>query len=57
MLECYHDLLGDLPDVFIIDRDDIEIGTDGGVEIVRADTMMTSVDMSEALSRWTLLMN
>jgi len=51
VLECYRDLLGGLPDVFIIDRDDIEIDTDGGVEIVRADTMMTSVDKSEALSR------
>ncbi len=49
VLECYHDLLGDLPDVFIIDNDDIEIG--GGVEIVRADTMMTSINKSEALSR------
>ncbi|MEA1966333.1 MAG: 2-phospho-L-lactate transferase, partial [Euryarchaeota archaeon] len=51
VLECYRDLLGDLPDVFIIDRDDIEISIGGGVEIVRADTMMTSVDKSEALSR------
>jgi len=51
VLECYRDLLGDLPDVFIIDDEDIEIGIDGGVEIVRADTMMTSVDKSEALSR------
>jgi len=51
VLECYRDLLGGLPDVFIIDRDDIEIGIDGGVEIVRADTMMTSVGKSEALSR------
>ncbi len=52
VLECYRDLLGDLPDVFIIDRDDIEIGikTDG-VEIVRTDTMMTSVDKSEALAQ------
>jgi len=51
VLECYRDLLGGLPDVFIIDSGDIEIGIDGGVEIVRADTMMTSVDKSEALSR------
>jgi LPPG:FO 2-phospho-L-lactate transferase len=51
VLECYRDLLGDLPDVFIIDDEDIEIGIDGDVEIVRADTMMTSVDKSEALSR------
>jgi LPPG:FO 2-phospho-L-lactate transferase len=51
VLEYYRDLLGDLPDVFIIDNEDIEIGIDSGVEIVRADTMMTSVDKSEALSR------
>ncbi|RLG30114.1 2-phospho-L-lactate transferase [Methanosarcinales archaeon] len=51
VLECYRDLLGDLPDVFIIDDEDIEIGIDGDIEIVRADTMMTSVDKSEALSR------
>ncbi len=51
VLEYYRDLLGGLPDVFIIDDEDIEIGIDGGVEIVRADTMMTSVDKSEALSR------
>jgi LPPG:FO 2-phospho-L-lactate transferase len=51
VLDCYRDLLGDLPDIFIIDNEDIEIGIDSGVEIVRADTMMTSVDKSEALSR------
>jgi LPPG:FO 2-phospho-L-lactate transferase len=52
VLECYRDLLGDLPDVFVIDDADIEIGIEtGGVEIVHADTMMTSVDKSEALSR------
>jgi LPPG:FO 2-phospho-L-lactate transferase len=50
VLECYRDLLGDLPDVFIIDNEDIKIGIDSGVEIVRADTMMTSVDKSETLS-------
>ncbi|KAF5418126.1 MAG: 2-phospho-L-lactate transferase [Candidatus Methanogaster sp.] len=52
VLECYRDLLGDLPDVFIIDSDDIGMDIEtGGVEIIRANTMMTSVDKSEALSR------
>lgn len=46
VLECYRDL----PDVFIIDQEDIEIET-GDVEIIRADTLMTSIDKSVALSR------
>ena len=48
VLECYRDL----PDVFVIDREDLDIGTEiDGARIVRADTMMTSVEKSVALSR------
>ena len=51
MLECYRDFL----DVFVIDRDDADIDIKtGGVEILFADTMMTSVDKSVALSRIVL---
>jgi len=50
VLECY----GDILDTFIIDQMDVGIGDEtgvGGVGIVRADTMMSSVDKSKALSR------
>jgi LPPG:FO 2-phospho-L-lactate transferase len=48
VLECYRDL----PDVFVIDSKDLDIGTKiNGTRIVRADTMMTSVEKSVALSR------
>jgi LPPG:FO 2-phospho-L-lactate transferase len=50
VIECYRDFL----DTFVIDSDDLEISTSsgiGGVEIVRADTMMTSVEKSVALSQ------
>ena len=57
VLECYRDI----PDVFVIDREDVDIGSGvgrgggtgevGGVQIVRADTMMTSPEKSVALSR------
>ncbi|HIE31674.1 MAG TPA: 2-phospho-L-lactate transferase [Methanosarcinales archaeon] len=48
VLECYRDFL----DVFVIDSGDLDIGTEiGGTRIVRADTMMTSVEKSVALAR------
>ncbi|RZN41527.1 MAG: 2-phospho-L-lactate transferase [Methanosarcinales archaeon] len=49
VMGCYHDFL----DTFVIDSDD-RIGTiqgADGVKIVRADTMMTSVEKSVALSQ------
>lgn len=51
VLECYRDI----PDVFVIDRADADIGGGvGGVRIIRADTMMTSPEKSVALSRVVL---
>ena len=51
VLECYRDI----PDVFVIDKADADTGIEtGGVEILVADTMMTSVDKSMALSRLVL---
>ena len=51
VLECYRDFL----DVFVIDKADADIDIKiGGVEILFADTMMTSVDKSMALSRIVL---
>ncbi|KAF5411459.1 MAG: 2-phospho-L-lactate transferase [Candidatus Methanogasteraceae archaeon] len=53
VLECY----GDILDTVIIDQMDVGIGDEtgvggvGGVGIVRADTMMSSVDKSKTLSR------
>ncbi len=52
VIECYRDFL----DTFVIDSKDPNIGISishgsGDVEIVRADTMMTSVEKSVALSR------
>ncbi len=60
VLECYRDI----PDVFVIDREDVDIGGGVGrgggtgntgevvgVRVVRADTMMTSPEKSVALSR------
>jgi LPPG:FO 2-phospho-L-lactate transferase len=49
VIECYRDFL----DTFVIDSED-RIGTShvtGSVKIVRADTMMTSVEKSVALSQ------
>ncbi|MEA1945351.1 MAG: 2-phospho-L-lactate transferase [Euryarchaeota archaeon] len=46
VLECYRDFL----DVLVIDQNDIDIKT-GDIEIVRTDTMMTSIDKSRALSQ------
>ena len=46
VLECYRDFL----DVLVIDQHDIDIKSDD-IEIVRADTMMTSIDKSMALAR------
>ncbi|MFZ2410552.1 MAG: 2-phospho-L-lactate transferase CofD family protein, partial [Candidatus Methanoperedens sp.] len=48
--ECYHDIL----DVMVIDEMDTVDENDFPVRAVRCDTMMTSVDKSEALAKFIL---